>query len=134
MSTRSSPTTTPRWTIGWTSACRSLPGHLLDRIGQEVSGQLWHVKPTAIVVDRTCAPDPLQPHGSVVSCRSLVKSATLENLLNPSTPSRTALATSLMRAVHSRNDPMPLLSDTWGDRLVPESAQAALRQRAMGRI
>jgi methyltransferase (TIGR00027 family) len=39
-----------------------------------------------------------------------------------------------MRAVHSRNDPMPLLSDTWGDRLVPESAQAALRQRAMGRI
>jgi methyltransferase (TIGR00027 family) len=29
---------------------------------------------------------------------------------------------------------MPLLSDTWGDRLVPESAKAALRQRAMERI
>lgn len=54
--------------------------------------------------------------------------------MNPSTPSRTALATSLMRAVHSRNDPLPLLSDTWGDRLVPESTQAALLQRAMARI
>jgi methyltransferase (TIGR00027 family) len=39
-----------------------------------------------------------------------------------------------MRALHSRSDPMPLLSDTWGDRLVPESAKAALRQRAMERI
>lgn len=54
--------------------------------------------------------------------------------MDPSTASRTALATSLMRAVHSRNDPAPLLSDTWGDRLVPESAQAALRQLAMERI
>jgi methyltransferase (TIGR00027 family) len=54
--------------------------------------------------------------------------------LNPSTASRTALATSLMRAVHSRSDPAPLLSDTWGDRLVPESARAALRQRAMERL
>lgn len=39
-----------------------------------------------------------------------------------------------MRAVHSRSDPAPLLSDTWGDRLVPESAQTALRQRAMERL
>jgi methyltransferase (TIGR00027 family) len=54
--------------------------------------------------------------------------------LNPSTASRTALATSLMRALHSRSDPVPLLSDTWGDRLVPESAKAALRQLAMERI
>lgn len=59
---------------------------------------------------------------------------TLENLVNPSTASRTALVTSLMRAAHSRSDPAPLLSDTWGDRLVPESAQAALRQRAIDRM
>jgi len=39
-----------------------------------------------------------------------------------------------MRAVHSRNDPLPLLSDTWGDRLVPESMQAALLQRAKPRL
>ena len=51
--------------------------------------------------------------------------------MNPSTASRTALATSLMRAVHSRSDPAPLLADTWGDRLVPEQAQAAFRQLAM---
>lgn len=36
-----------------------------------------------------------------------------------------------MRALHSRSDPAPLLNDTWGDRLVPEAAQAAFRQRAM---
>ncbi len=39
-----------------------------------------------------------------------------------------------MRAVHSRSDPAPLLNDTWGDRLVPESAQAALRQHAIDRM
>jgi len=39
-----------------------------------------------------------------------------------------------MRAVHSRSDPAPLLSDTWGDRLVPRSTQAALRQRTMERL
>lgn len=54
--------------------------------------------------------------------------------MNPSTASRTALATSLMRAIHSRCDPAPLLNDTWGDQLVPESAQAAFRQRAMDRM
>lgn len=54
--------------------------------------------------------------------------------MNPSTASRTALATALMRAIHSRSDPAPLLNDTWGDRLVPESAQAAFRQLAMERI
>lgn len=54
--------------------------------------------------------------------------------MNPTTASRTALATSLMRAIHSRSDPAPLLNDTWGDQLVPESAQAAFRQLAMGRL
>ena len=34
------------------------------------------------------------------------------------TPSRTALATSMMRATHSRCDPSPLIDDDWGDRLV----------------
>ena len=40
--------------------------------------------------------------------------------------SRTALATSLMRAAHTRLDPHPLIDDPWGDRLVPESAKRAL--------
>ena len=39
-----------------------------------------------------------------------------------------------MRALHSRCDPAPLLSDTWGDRLVPESAKADLRQLALDRM
>src|ERR1700727_1567626 len=37
--------------------------------------------------------------------------------------SRTALATSLMRAAHTRLDPHPLIDDPWGDRLVPESVK-----------
>jgi methyltransferase (TIGR00027 family) len=40
--------------------------------------------------------------------------------------SRTALATSLMRAAHTRLDPHPLIDDPWGDRLVPESAKRAM--------
>jgi O-methyltransferase involved in polyketide biosynthesis len=32
------------------------------------------------------------------------------------TASRTALATSLMRAAHTRLDPHPLINDPWGDR------------------
>ncbi|MGJ7529292.1 class I SAM-dependent methyltransferase [Variovorax sp. GB1P17] len=51
--------------------------------------------------------------------------------MNPSHASRTALATSLMRALHSRSDPAPLLDDPWGDRLVPETVRAAFRERAM---
>jgi len=41
-------------------------------------------------------------------------------------PSRTALATSLMRAAHTRLDPHPLINDPWGDRLVPESVKRAM--------
>jgi len=33
-------------------------------------------------------------------------------------PSRTALITCLMRAIHSKYDPSPLIDDTWADRLV----------------
>jgi methyltransferase (TIGR00027 family) len=42
------------------------------------------------------------------------------------TPSRTALATSLMRAAHTRLDPHPLINDPWGDRLVPEPVKRAM--------
>lgn len=40
--------------------------------------------------------------------------------------SRTALATALMRAAHTRLDPHPLIDDPWGDRLVPETAKRAM--------
>jgi methyltransferase (TIGR00027 family) len=42
------------------------------------------------------------------------------------TASRTALATALMRAAHTRLDPHPLIHDPWGDRLVPESVKRAM--------
>jgi len=51
-----------------------------------------------------------------------------------SSPSRTALATSLMRALHSRRDPSPLLDDPWGDRLVPESERDRFCQRILARM
>jgi len=54
-----------------------------------------------------------------------------ENLLEPLLASRTALATSLMRALHTRADPAPILIDPWGDRLVSDSTRAAIRQRAL---
>jgi methyltransferase (TIGR00027 family) len=46
-------------------------------------------------------------------------------------PSRTALVTSLMRAAHTRLDPHPLINDSWGDRLVPESVRAHLNDQAL---
>lgn len=54
-----------------------------------------------------------------------------ETDLNPLGPSRTAIATSLMRALHSRHDPAPLLDDDWGDRLVPDAVRAAVCQRVL---
>ena len=48
--------------------------------------------------------------------------------MDESTPSRTALMTSLIRALHSHYDSAPLLDDPWGDRLVPQSARGELRQ------
>lgn len=54
--------------------------------------------------------------------------------MDPSKASRTALATSLMRAIHTRSDPAPLLHDPWGDRLVPQSVQADMRASAMARL
>jgi methyltransferase (TIGR00027 family) len=46
--------------------------------------------------------------------------------MEKSAASRTALATSLMRAVHTRLDPHPLINDPWGDRLVPEPVKRAM--------
>jgi len=51
-----------------------------------------------------------------------------------SSPSRTALTVSLMRALHSRRDPSPLLDDTWGDRLVPDSERERFCQRILARM
>lgn len=45
--------------------------------------------------------------------------------------SRTALATSLMRAAHTRLDPHPLIEDPWGDRLVPESVRATIADQSL---
>ena len=57
-----------------------------------------------------------------------------ETALNPLGPSRTAIATSLMRALHSRHDPAPLIDDDWGDRLVPDAVRAAVCQRVLDSI
>lgn len=54
--------------------------------------------------------------------------------MNPSSQaSRTALATALMRAIHARSAPAPLLDDPWGERLVPDSVRAAFLERALAR-
>ncbi|MGO9933216.1 MAG: class I SAM-dependent methyltransferase [Steroidobacteraceae bacterium] len=50
------------------------------------------------------------------------------------TASRTALATSLMRAVHTRLDPNPLIDDPWGDRLVPAAVREMIRTTALSRM
>jgi methyltransferase (TIGR00027 family) len=50
------------------------------------------------------------------------------------TPSRTALATSLMRAAHSRLDPSPLIDDPWGDRLVSKAERDRIRERLLGNM
>ncbi|MEJ8851429.1 class I SAM-dependent methyltransferase [Variovorax rhizosphaerae] len=52
----------------------------------------------------------------------------------PADPSRTALATSMMRATHSRTAPSPLLDDRWGDRLVPDAVRAAALQAVLSRL
>jgi methyltransferase (TIGR00027 family) len=45
--------------------------------------------------------------------------------------SRTALATSLMRAIHTRVDRPRLIDDPWGDRLVTAAERAALCRRIL---
>ncbi|MGY4830350.1 class I SAM-dependent methyltransferase [Sphaerotilaceae bacterium SBD11-9] len=51
--------------------------------------------------------------------------------MSPTLASRTALATSLMRALHSRTAPAPLIDDVWGDRLVPDPVRQALPEAAL---
>ena len=54
--------------------------------------------------------------------------------MNPSSQaSRTALATALMRSIHSRTAPAPLLHDPWGERLVPDTVRTAFLERALAR-
>jgi methyltransferase (TIGR00027 family) len=49
------------------------------------------------------------------------------------TASRTALSTSLMRALHTRADAHPLINDSWGDKLVPESVRRQLDDASLRR-
>jgi methyltransferase (TIGR00027 family) len=44
-------------------------------------------------------------------------------------PSRTAMATALMRSLHTRADPLPLIDDPWGERLVPPAVTRAIAER-----
>jgi len=52
--------------------------------------------------------------------------------MNPESASRTALATALMRAIHTRMDPHRILDDPWGDRLVPGDVRRAFYAVARG--
>lgn len=45
--------------------------------------------------------------------------------------SQTALATALMRSLHARVDPQPLIDDPWGDLLVPDAVIEAIHQRVL---
>lgn len=49
--------------------------------------------------------------------------------MQESLASQTALATALMRSLHTRADPEPLIRDPWGDRLVPELVLDVIRER-----
>ncbi|HVZ44052.1 MAG TPA: SAM-dependent methyltransferase [Ramlibacter sp.] len=48
--------------------------------------------------------------------------------MQDSMPSRTAIATSLMRASHTRCDPHRIFTDDWGDRLVPSHVRERIAQ------
>jgi len=48
--------------------------------------------------------------------------------MNETSASRTALVTSLMRAVHTRFDRPALIDDPWGDRLVPDAERKAIQE------
>lgn len=53
--------------------------------------------------------------------------------MDPQNASRTAIVASLMRAVHTRSDPHPILDDPWGDRMVPPTVWATIYQRERNR-
>lgn len=48
--------------------------------------------------------------------------------MREATPSSTAITVSLMRAVHTRTAPLPLIDDPWGERLIPVAVIAAIGQ------
>ena len=50
------------------------------------------------------------------------------------TASRTALGVSLVRAVHARTDPDPVIVDDWGERLVPDWAREAFQDMALAQL
>jgi methyltransferase (TIGR00027 family) len=54
--------------------------------------------------------------------------------MEPQTASRTALVTALMRSLHTRLDPRPLINDPWGDRLVPASTRDMIFDAALARL
>ena len=54
--------------------------------------------------------------------------------MKQATPSLTALATALMRALHTRADPKPIIFDPWGDSLVPEEARNAIESIALAKM
>jgi methyltransferase (TIGR00027 family) len=62
---------------------------------------------------------------------NLTAASPTKQAMQPSTASKTALTTSLMRALHTRADPLRIIDDPWGDRLVPDVARDAIRQGAV---
>lgn len=54
--------------------------------------------------------------------------------MNPQQASSTAIVTALMRALHTRSSPAPLLHDPWGDTLVPSAARSAIHERALAAL
>ena len=54
--------------------------------------------------------------------------------MEDSTASRTALGVSLVRAVHARFDPDPVIADDWGERLVPDWARDEFHRMALARM
>lgn len=54
--------------------------------------------------------------------------------MDSQTASRTAIATAMMRACHTRHDPVRLIDDAWGERLVPDTARAAVLKRALAEM
>src|SRR5208282_6266672 len=54
--------------------------------------------------------------------------------MEPTRPSLTASITALMRALHTRADPRPIIVDSWGERLVPEAARRTLETIALARM
>ncbi len=54
--------------------------------------------------------------------------------MDENSASRTALSTSLMRAIHTRRDPKPLIRDPWGDLLVPAAARERIYNDALAQM